>query len=77
VLASHHWFAVSQTYVPGSWGTGAWVLAFLSLIFLVGIIVLVYMLAAKPAGALVVVYEYRSLTPAPADTAVPATDPGH
>jgi len=71
-LAFHHWFPVSQTYVPGSWGTGAWVLAFLTVIVLVGIIVLVYMLAAKPAGELVVVYEYRPPTPTPAKMAAPA-----
>lgn len=62
VLASHHWFPISQTYIPGSWGTGAWVLAFLTLVFLIGIIILAYMIAAKPAGELVVVYEYRPPT---------------
>jgi len=67
-LAFHHWFPVSQTYVPGAWGTGAWVLAFLSLVLLVGIIVLLYMLAAKPAGELVVIYEYRPQTSDPSST---------
>jgi hypothetical protein len=64
-LAYHHWFAVSQTYVPGSWGTGAWVLAVLAVVILVGIVVLLYMTATKPAGELVVVYEYRPSTPPP------------
>jgi hypothetical protein len=41
------------------------VLAFLTLVFLIGIIILAYMIAAKPAGELVVVYEYRP----PASTA--------
>ena len=56
-LAFHNWFPASQTYVPGTSGKGARVRAFLN--------------AAKPAGELVVVYEYRPETSAPAITAVP------
>ncbi|MGA2512904.1 MAG: hypothetical protein ABSG37_04735 [Candidatus Limnocylindrales bacterium] len=65
-LAYNHWFPVSQTYVPGSWGGEAWVLALLTVVLLVGVVALVYMLATKPAGELVVVYEYRPVTPTPA-----------
>ncbi|MFI5259602.1 MAG: hypothetical protein ACHQ01_08350 [Candidatus Limnocylindrales bacterium] len=72
-LALHHWFPVSQTYVQGSWGTRAWVLAILSVVILVGIIVLAYMLAAKPAGELVVVYEYRPATSTSSIAAVSAS----
>lgn len=54
---------ISQSYAPGQWSAGAWVLAFLLLIVLIGIIVLFYMLASPPAGTLTVVYERR--TPAP------------
>jgi hypothetical protein len=71
-LALHHWFPISESYVPGSWGVGAWVLGVLTVVFLVGIIVLVYLLTRKPAGVLVVVYEYRPPTPAPATQ---GTDP--
>lgn len=58
-LAFHHWFPASQTYAPGSWGSGAWALAILGVLVLVGIVALAYMVARKPAGQLVVVYEYQ------------------
>jgi len=58
-LASHHWYPISQTYGAGSWGAGAWALACLTVVLVVGIFIIVYMLTAKPAGELVVVYEYR------------------
>ncbi len=70
-FAFHHWFPVSQTYVPGAWSTGTWVLACLGVVILVGVLVLVYMRATKPAGELVVVYQYRPPTPAGAPAAVP------
>jgi hypothetical protein len=48
-------------------------LAVLTVVFLVGIVVLLYMIATKPAGELVVVYEYRPSTPPPPTaTAAPA-----
>jgi hypothetical protein len=57
-LAFHHWFPASQTYVPGTWGKRARVLAFLKV--------------AKPTGELVVVYEYRPARSTPALAAAPA-----
>ncbi len=71
-LAFHDWFPVSQTYVSGAWGTWAWVLAYLTVVLLIGIAVLVYMRATTPAGELFVVYEYRPSTPTRASAAVPA-----
>ena len=71
-LALHHWFPISESYVPGSWGVGAWVVGVVTVVLLVGIILLVYLLTTKPAGELVVVYEYRPPTPAPATQ---GTDP--
>ncbi len=62
-LASHSWYPISQTYGAGSWGAGAWALACLTVVLVVGIFILVYMLAVKPAGELVVVYEYRPAGP--------------
>lgn len=64
-LAGQSWVAVSQSYVPGQWGTGAWVAAFALLILVIGIIVLAYMIAVKPDGELVVTYEYRPPQAAP------------
>jgi len=35
-LQRYGYAAISQTYAEGTWGCGAWVLAFLALFFLVG-----------------------------------------
>jgi hypothetical protein len=59
IRAGEYWYPVNQQYVPGSWGCGAWILAFLALVVLVGIIILAYMIVARPAGELIVTYEYR------------------
>jgi len=58
-MAAAGWFPTTQSYVPGTWGCGAWLLAFILLIFVIGIIVLAYMIVARPDGELVVTYEYR------------------
>jgi ribosomal protein L40E len=65
-MAAYYWYPVSQTYVPGNWRGVDWLVAFVALIFLVGILILAYMIAARPAGELVVIYEYRPPAPAPA-----------
>ncbi len=57
--AQLNWYPTSETYVAGTWGCGAWVLAFLAMVIVVGIIALAYMIATKPAGELIVIYEYR------------------
>ena len=64
-LARRGYYPSSQTYLEGTWSGLAWVLAFLALIFLIGIIILVYMIAAKPAGTLTVIYERRVPQPPP------------
>jgi hypothetical protein len=53
------WFPVSQQYIEGSWGIGAFLLALVACLILVGIFVFIYMLLVKPPGTLVVTYEYR------------------
>ncbi len=68
-LAFNHWFPVSQTYVPGSWDAVTWAVAILAVVIVVGIFVLLYMIRSKPAGALVVVYEFRPTTPTAPTTA--------
>lgn len=68
-LEPHGYVAISQNYAPGEWGCGAWVLAFFLLIFIVGLLVIAYMIAVHPDGTLTVVYERRGqalATPAPA-----------
>jgi hypothetical protein len=64
-LGRYNWAVVSQNYVPGTWSLWAWVLAFFALVVLVGILILAYMIAARPPGELVVVYEYRPPAAAP------------
>lgn len=75
-MAEAGWFPTSQSYVPGSWGCGAWVIAFILLIFVIGIIVLAYMIVARPAGELVVTYEHRSPVAPPTSTPQPAEPSG-
>jgi hypothetical protein len=61
VMAAHGYIPVSQTWVPGSWGCGAFLVAALLVVIVVGIIVFIYMLIVKPAGTLTVTYEYRGV----------------
>lgn len=57
-LATKEYFPKSQNFVPGSWGTGAYLLGVvLILVFGLGLLVLIYLVAVKPAGTLTVVYE--------------------
>ena len=50
----------SQTWAPGSYGCGAFLIAILLCFILIGFLVFVYMLIVKPAGTLSVTYELRS-----------------
>ena len=71
-LTRTYWYPVNQQYTQGSWGCGAWILAFLALVFVVGIIILAYMIVVRPAGELVVTYEYRPPVAPPAPVAAAA-----
>ncbi len=53
------YFPISQSYEPGTWGCGAFIVALLLCFILIGIIVFIYMIIVKPEGALTVTYEYR------------------
>ena len=59
-MAAQGYYPTSQTWAPGSYGCGAFLLALLLCIVLIGIIVFIYMLIVKPAGTLTVTYELRS-----------------
>ena len=59
VMAKQGYFPVSQDYSPGAYGCGAFLIALLLCLVLVGILVFIYMLFVKPPGTLTVVYEYR------------------
>jgi hypothetical protein len=67
-MASQGYFPISQTWAPGTWGCGAFVLALLLCFLLIGVLIFIFMLVVKPAGGtLTVTYELRELAgPAPA-----------
>jgi hypothetical protein len=50
---------VSENYTPGKYGVGAFILALLLCLVLIGILVFIYMLIVKPAGTLTVTYELK------------------
>lgn len=59
-LALRGYFPVSQSWAQGSWGCGAFIVAVLLFLLLVGILIFVYMLLVKPDGTLTVTYQYRA-----------------
>lgn len=63
--AADGYYPVSQQYTPGSWGCAAFLVALLLCIVLIGILIFIYLIIVKPAGMLVVVYEYRPPESAP------------
>jgi hypothetical protein len=58
-MAAEGYFPTSQVWLPGSYGCGAFLVALLLCIILIGILVFIYMLVVKPEGRLTVTYEYR------------------
>jgi hypothetical protein len=62
LLAQQGYVPISQVYTPGSWGLGAFIIAVVLLLFLVGILVLLYLLMVKPAGMLTVTYQLQPKT---------------
>jgi Uncharacterised protein family UPF0547 len=59
-MASEGYFPVSQSWSPGTWGCGAFLVALLLCFVLIGVIVFIYMLIVKPDGTLTVTYELRA-----------------
>jgi hypothetical protein len=60
-MAGRGYSPTSQSYAPGSYGCGAFILALLLCFVLIGIVVFIYMLIVKPPGVLSVTYEYRPI----------------
>jgi len=58
-MAAAGYFPTSQVWAPGTYGCGAFLIALLLCVVLIGIIVFVYMLIVKPDGTLSVTYEWR------------------
>jgi uncharacterized membrane protein len=59
-MAANGYFPTAQSWVPGTYGCGAFLLALLLCLILVGILVFIYMIIVKPDGVLSVTYELRS-----------------
>jgi hypothetical protein len=58
-LGEEGYVPVSQSWAPGQWGCGAFLVALLLLFLLVGILIFIYLLIVKPEGTLTVTYARR------------------
>jgi hypothetical protein len=61
-MAAQGYFPTSQSWAPGSYGCGGFLVALLLCFILIGILVFVYMLIVKPNGTLSVTYELRRVS---------------
>ena len=64
-MAAQGYRPTAQTWAPGSYGCGSFVVAALLCLVLIGFIVFIYMLIVKPAGTLTVTYALQESSPAP------------
>ena len=62
-LAQQGYYPVAQSWAQGSWGCGAFLVALLLAVVLIGILIFIYMLLVKPSGTLTVTYQYRGEQP--------------
>jgi hypothetical protein len=53
----------SQSWTPGQWGAGSFIVALLLCLILIGLIVFLFMLIVKPAGMLTVIYQRSAQAP--------------
>jgi hypothetical protein len=58
-MAKMGYFPTTQNYAQGTYGCGAFILALLLCIIIIGILVFIYMLIVKPDGTLSVTYELK------------------
>ena len=58
-MAAFGYFPTSQSWAPGQWGAGAFIVALLLCFIFIGFLVFVYMLIVRPDGTLTVTYEWR------------------
>ena len=56
-LAMHGYAPTTQSWAQGQWGCGAFLVALVLCVVLVGLLVFIYMLLVKPVGTLTVTYE--------------------
>lgn len=66
VFAAQGYIPSSQSWAPGQWGCGMWLVALLLCFgFGIGVLVFLYMLIVKPAGTLTVTYVRQKPNAAP------------
>lgn len=61
-MAAQGYFPTSQSWAPGAWGFGSFLVALILCLVLIGILVFVYMLIVTPDGTLSVTYELRTIS---------------
>lgn len=59
-MAANGFFPTSQSWAPGSYGCGSFIVALLLCFLIIGFLVFIYMLIVKPDGTLTVTYEWRN-----------------
>jgi len=59
-MGNQGYYPISQSWTPGSYGCGSFIVALLLCVILIGFLVFIYMLIVKPEGTLTVTYEYRA-----------------
>lgn len=69
-LAKWGYAPTSQSWAQGQWGGGAFLIAIVLMILLVGFLIFLYMLIVKPWGSLTVTYTKQG--PPPAEPAAPS-----
>ncbi len=74
-MAAKGYFPTSQSYAPGSYGCGSFIVALLLCFVLIGFLIFIYMLIVKPPGVLSVTYEYRQVGAAASDGGAEKTCP--
>ena len=67
-MAAKGYVPVGQQYVEGSWSSAAWIIAIILIFFVLGILVLLYMILAKPQGTLTVTYQRQVPQPTSSPT---------
>ena len=73
-MAAQGYFPTAQTWAPGAYGCGSFLLALLLCVVLIGILVFIYMLIVKPPGTLSVTYQLRAVSGQPQATAALPSD---
>jgi hypothetical protein len=59
-MAAAGYYPVSQSWAQGQWGCGAFLLALVLCIVLIGFLIFIYLLVVKPDGTLTVTYQFRA-----------------